>query len=112
MSDKRQTNPAILFIIGGILLIVSAVWITYQNIEAAQTSTALSEEEIDALVPRISLNDAKAALDTSAAIFLDVRSAEAYQESHIKGAVNIPLAELEARIGELDPNQWIVTYCT
>lgn len=45
-------------------------------------------------------------------LFLDVRTAEAFQSGHIPGAINIPLAELESRISELDPNQWIITYCT
>jgi rhodanese-related sulfurtransferase len=36
----------------------------------------------------------------------------AYLENHIPGAVSIPLTELEARFGELDPKAWIITYCT
>jgi rhodanese-related sulfurtransferase len=32
--------------------------------------------------------------------------------SHIPGSLSIPLAEIETRLSELDPNQWIITYCT
>ena len=61
---------------------------------------------------RLSLADAKAAFDDDAAVFLDVRNESSYAAGHIPGAVSIPLAELESRIVELDPNQWIITYCT
>ena len=63
-------------------------------------------------VSRISLEESKTAFDKSEAIFLDVRSASSYASSHIPGALSIPLAELEPRIDELDPDQWIITYCT
>jgi len=46
---------------------------------------------------------------------LDVRPPEEYAAGHVAGAVNIPLQELEQRLGELgdqdDSNQEIVAYC-
>ena len=63
-------------------------------------------------VSRIGLEESKAAFDNGEALFLDVRSKDAYTASHIPGALSIPLAEIETRIDELDPNQWIITYCT
>jgi hypothetical protein len=63
-------------------------------------------------VQRITLEESKAAFDNNSAVFLDVRSAAAYEASHIPGAVSIPLQFLEPRIAELDPGQWIITYCT
>ena len=63
-------------------------------------------------VERISLTEAKAALDAGTAVFLDVRSAGAFADSHVAGAVNIPEAELPNRLGELDKQDWIITYCT
>ncbi len=42
---------------------------------------------------------------------IDVRPADEYAAGHLPGAVNIPLAELEARLAELDPDQEIVAYC-
>lgn len=61
---------------------------------------------------RVTLEESKAAFDNGAAVFVDVRSAEAYATSHIPGALSIPLAEIEGRLTELDPAQWIITYCT
>lgn len=42
---------------------------------------------------------------------LDVRPAEEFAAGHLPGAVNLPLAELEARLAELDPGQEVVAYC-
>ena len=42
---------------------------------------------------------------------LDVRPAEEYAAGHVAGAVNIPIKELEQRLGELGKNQEIVAYC-
>lgn len=42
---------------------------------------------------------------------LDVRPADEFAHGHVAGAVNIPLGELESRLGDLDPEQEIVAYC-
>lgn len=42
---------------------------------------------------------------------LDVRPPEEFAAGHLPGAINIPLNELEARLGELRPDQEIVAYC-
>ena len=65
-------------------------------------------------VPRVSVEDAKLALDSGEAVIVDVRSSEAYAEVHIAGAVLIPLGEFEGNIANvpLDKDQWIITYCT
>ncbi len=110
---KQNSRVPMLFLIGcGLLLIAFGIMLAFPNAFTASTSATLSEEEADALVPRVSLVDSKVALDSGSALFLDVRTAEAFQSEHITGAINIPLAELESRISELDPQQWIITYCT
>ncbi len=42
---------------------------------------------------------------------LDVRPSEEYQAGHLPGAVNIPLSEIEGRLGKLPKNKEIVAYC-
>ena len=69
-------------------------------------------EEVYPEIERVSVEEAKAAFDSGTAVFVDVRSAEAYQAAHISGSVNIPSEELEARLSELDKTEWIITYCT
>ncbi len=46
-----------------------------------------------------------------AVTILDVRPEDEFALGHLPGALNIPLRELEARLGELDPKQEIVAYC-
>jgi rhodanese-related sulfurtransferase len=70
--------------------------------------------QTEAAVPRVSVEDAKAAFDSGEAIIVDVRSTEAYAEGHVAGALSIQLGEFETDIAnvKLDRNQWIITYCT
>ena len=42
---------------------------------------------------------------------LDVRPPEEYAAGHVSGAINVPLAELEKHLKELNPEQEIVAYC-
>lgn len=63
-------------------------------------------------IVRVTLGNAKAAYELKQAVFLDVRDADSYANSHIPGAISIPLADLETRWQELDKNAWIITYCT
>lgn len=42
---------------------------------------------------------------------LDVRPRDEYEAGHLSGAVNVSLADLEVRLGELDPSHEVVAYC-
>ncbi|MDH5600842.1 MAG: metalloregulator ArsR/SmtB family transcription factor [Gammaproteobacteria bacterium] len=42
---------------------------------------------------------------------LDVRPKEEYDAGHVRGAINIPIEELEQHLQQLDPAQEIVAYC-
>ncbi|HEY9148093.1 MAG TPA: metalloregulator ArsR/SmtB family transcription factor [Gammaproteobacteria bacterium] len=42
---------------------------------------------------------------------LDVRPPEEYAAGHLPGAINIPLAELEEHLDELDPEHEVIAYC-
>ena len=64
-------------------------------------------------VRRIAAEEAAMLVQTGDAIIVDVRSKEAYEAEHIKGAVHIPYGELAARARkELTPTRWIIPYCT
>ena len=46
------------------------------------------------------------------ALVVDVRTPGEYQGGHVEGALNIPVQELESRLGELkDKKRSIVVYC-
>jgi rhodanese-related sulfurtransferase len=65
-------------------------------------------------VPRISPEEAQAALESGAAVIVDVRSSEAFEASHVAGAISVPLGAIERDLANvpLDKDQWIITYCT
>jgi len=68
----------------------------------------------DAEVPRVSVDQAKAAFDRGDAVIVDVRGAEAYARSHIAGALEVSLSAIQTDPANLplDKNKWIITYCT
>jgi rhodanese-related sulfurtransferase len=70
--------------------------------------------QTEAEVPRVPLDDAVAAIQSGEAVVVDVRGAQAYQASHIPGALSIPLADIETNPSgiNLDKDKWIITYCT
>jgi len=76
------------------------------------TPNKLPQTEAD--VPRVTVEQARIALEAGAAILVDVRTAESFAEKHIAGALSIPLAQIEAdpTSVRLDKSQWIITYCT
>jgi rhodanese-related sulfurtransferase/DNA-binding transcriptional ArsR family regulator len=45
------------------------------------------------------------------ALLLDVRPQSEFEYGHLRGAINIPIDELEERWRELPPDRHIVTYC-
>jgi ArsR family transcriptional regulator len=114
MSKRKQNFPIPIFLAigGGLLLIVAAILLATQSTPAVPTPVTSHEEETYPEISRVTLDQAKTALDAGTTVIVDVRSAEAYQGGHIAGAINIPLGELETRLGELDKTQWIITYCT
>ena len=50
-------------------------------------------------------------LRSGAATVLDVRPEDEFQQGHLPGALNIPLAQLERRLAELPADREIVAYC-
>ena len=111
---KSQKFPILFLIAGGLLLLLAAFLMMTQNGSGQPASTASSahDEETYPEILRVSLEDAKAAFEAGAAVFVDVRGADVFAMSHIPGSLSIPLADLGTRLAELDPNQWIITYCT
>ena len=76
-------------------------------------SITLDQPEVpDPQITRTSLEDTRAALESGQAIGVDVRDTDSYQSGHIAGAVSIPYSEVDQRLGELDKQKWIITYCS
>lgn len=64
----------------------------------------------DALDP-VSRDDLMARLRDDLVTVLDVRPEDEFVLGHLPGALNIPLAELEQRLGELTKGREVVAYC-
>ncbi|MBI4497199.1 MAG: rhodanese-like domain-containing protein [Chloroflexi bacterium] len=60
--------------------------------------------------PRIDLAEAKGLFDRGAAVFIDVRSQDAYEQAHVPGALSLPLRDLRARADELPRDRRLVLY--
>lgn len=78
--------------------------------------TTISTQKIPttiAEVPRITPQEVKEKLDAGEdLVIVDSRSLEAYNHSHIAGAVSLPLDEIGTRYGELPKDKLLVLYCT
>lgn len=85
-----------------------------QTLQPVLTQSVSNVPLSEAEVPRVSIEEAKAALDRGEAIIVDVRSPDAYAASHVAGAINIQLGDIETNSTalNLDKYQWIITYCT
>lgn len=42
---------------------------------------------------------------------IDVRPPDEFASGHVPGAINLPLAELESRLGEIPPDHEVIAYC-
>lgn len=120
--NSRSTPMPVVLIGAGLLLMVVAAVLLFSNTpgssavvqptippalaNASATATAVAS------VVRIQPTEADTARQSAAAVILDVRSVEEFAQSHISGAINIPYNEIASRIGELDPNQPVIAYCT
>jgi hypothetical protein len=81
------------------------------------TPTPPSKESIPSTylpeVPRISVEEVKAKLDAgSNIVIVDSRSNASYEQSHITGAVSLPLADMAEPYDDLDGYDEVMTYCT
>jgi 3-mercaptopyruvate sulfurtransferase SseA len=60
---------------------------------------------------RIKRDEAMKLVKEGKAVYVDVRSKESYDASHIKGAISIPLADIVTRVKEIPPGKMIIAYC-
>jgi hypothetical protein len=95
-------------------LAATQILVPTQVTEPVSTQPPADLPETDAEVPRVPVEQAKAAFDTGQAMIVDVRGAEAYARSHIAGALEVSLSAIQTDPANLplDKNKWIITYCT
>jgi hypothetical protein len=110
MRSKTASKriPVVLLLIGVVAVIGLGILIINAIVTHNSPLAVRSQDD----VPRISVEDAYRAVVKGEAVLVDTRSLEAYQQSRAAGAISLPVEEVEARLGELDPAQWYITYCT
>ena len=107
--SARSRAPVVL-IAAGLLLLVGALASFFLFSRPAQPAPVSQAGDVPfPKIERVSLPTAKEAFDSGSAVFVDVRPAESYALDHIPGARSIPLSDLEANLGALDPGAWIIT---
>jgi rhodanese-related sulfurtransferase len=94
---------------------VGELWRTMRRV-AEQHVTELDELATAYLGDRdglrtMSRDDLRARLRDGDVVVLDVRPAPEFDAGHIRGAISIPVAELEARLGEIPRGAEVVAYC-
>ncbi|HKQ99964.1 MAG TPA: rhodanese-like domain-containing protein [Pyrinomonadaceae bacterium] len=63
-------------------------------------------------VSRITVAEARKAFEQGRALVLDVRSVESYNAGHVKGALSMPLNDVESHATALPRDRLIITYCS
>jgi rhodanese-related sulfurtransferase len=76
-----------------------------------QTTVAFSTQTAPDILPRITIQEAKALYDGGNIKIVDVRLKNLYDQGHIKGAVNVPEAEVGSHIKDLPKQGNLVLYC-
>ena len=99
LADAR-----VLDVIAGLRLLAE----THQEAVAALIASYLKQR--DALEP-IPAEELLARARDGLVSVIDVRPPLEYAQGHVAGAINIPLEELESRLGELTPDREVVAYC-
>lgn len=109
----ERSNPTrlLLAILAGLLLLSAAiVWILQANKPAGANVPRATPQTHQ--IPRATLSEALQAWQDGSAVFVDVRGAQNHAAAHIPEARSIPEREIASRWNELDPDDWIITYCT
>ncbi len=108
-----KKNPVPIPLIAfGVVLVLSVVALAV--IPGLQSAREVDPADIASPddVPRVTVAEAYTAVMNGEAVLVDTRSAAQFSTGHAAGAINIPDGQTEALIGDLDPNTWIITYCT
>lgn len=95
----------------GVVRLISALReVAEANLLEVQHLVRSYLEQRDALEP-LGAAELAERLRRGLVTLVDVRPPEEFAAGHIRGAINLPLAELEARLGELARSREIVAYC-
>lgn len=118
-------SKKLLLEMAAIILVAAAVGIAWNHrmlldvfsgkAVAGTAGPADAAEPAADLVPT-GLAQARELFQTNGAVFIDAREVSAYRQGHIRGALSMPVGELDARLAELrarvDADAVLVIYCS
>jgi hypothetical protein len=111
IQQNRTIFPIIVVAVGLLFLAAAVVSFLLLRPDENQINDEVANAQLgQPQVSRVNLTQAKGAYDAGSAVFVDVRDKVYYDSSHIPGALSIPLNEIEQRLVELDPNDWLILY--
>ena len=91
------------------------LWLALRNFgsaEIAEVEHVVRSYLADrASLDAVSTEELRAKLELGDVVVLDVRPVEEYRAGHIRGAVSIPLADLEPRLKQLPKKKQVIAYC-
>ena len=100
------------------LLLAVGAFTACQNADATQQATDKNTAAANAPAApgdgakRISIDEARAAVEKGAALIVDARDHDSYKSNHIKGAINIYAPEVVNHISELPKDKTVIFYCS
>ena len=108
MKKNKRVSVPLIFGLGlaAILLLVFLL-----NLPALQTDEQRDQAALDS-VPRVTIQEAKLALEANEALIVDVRSRFNYEQSHISGSISAPLPGDLSYSLDAPLDAFIYLYCT
>ncbi|GIP50632.1 rhodanese-like domain-containing protein [Paenibacillus sp. J53TS2] len=79
------------------ILFLFVLWMLYRQFAPVKGLRTLSAEQFQS--------------ESKGKKVIDVREIHEYNRGHIKGAINIPLSQLQQRMGEITKDQAVYVYC-
>ncbi len=111
LVETRRLGPQILYRLAGdeVYALLGSLRATAQA-RLPEVEAAARAPLTDGLEP-LTREELLARARGGRVVVVDVRPAAEYRAGHIRGAISLPLAELEARLAELPADAEIVAYC-
>ena len=121
--NNRQIILVLVIVV--LTLMISGYYITQHGYGSSSPETGSTSHDIQTMSKTdytyasstyvtISVHDAHQLIEMTSEnelIILDVRTIEEYTRESIEGAMNIPLQELQEKVGMIDKNKIIIVYC-
>ena len=111
-SEVSRLNSAVSTLEAEILNALDTITIFEKQVSDLESQISILRARVDILYGDITVEQAKELVETiESSVILDVRTVEEFETGHIEGAVNIPVDELQERLGELEKSDEIMVYC-